>query len=66
MNTQSDEKARAQEIRRHAHRLAAAGIRAALNQWELDLYYDDPEDQRTLELELVAITVRLDKRGGAR
>lgn len=53
----------AEEIRRRAHQLAAAGIRAALNQWDLDTYYDDPTDQDALEAELIRIAQRLDRQG---
>jgi hypothetical protein len=56
----------AAEIRRHAHRLAAEGIMAALNMWELDLYYADEADQDALESELLAIAQRLQKRGEER
>lgn len=54
---------RSEEIRRHAHRLAAEGIRAALNMWELDRYYTSQDDQDQLETELIAIANRLEKRG---
>lgn len=54
------------EIRRHAHRIAAAGIRAGLNMWELDVYYAEQEDQDRLEAELLAIAERLEKRGQER
>jgi hypothetical protein len=52
------------EIRRHAHRLAAEGLTAALNMWELDLYYAAPHDQDALETELLRIIARLRKQGG--
>ncbi|WP_043493776.1 hypothetical protein [Streptomyces viridosporus] len=61
----SDEKTRSQEIRRHAHRLAAEGLGAALNMWELDRYYPDQADQDRLERELLQIIARLRKQGGA-
>lgn len=50
-------------IRKHAHRLAAEGIYAALNMWDLERYYADQEDRDALELELLAIARRLDKQG---
>jgi hypothetical protein len=56
---------RDKEIRRRAHQLAAAGLRAALNMWELDLYYPEQADQDRLEYELLRIIHRLDKQGGA-
>lgn len=56
---------REQKIRAHAHRLAAEGIRAALNMWELDRYYPNQTDQDALEMELLAIAERLEKRGRA-
>lgn len=62
----STEETRAQEIRRHAHRLAAEGLNAALNMWELDRYYPDQEDRDALERELLEIIARLRKQGGAR
>jgi hypothetical protein len=52
------------EIRRHAHRLAAEGLSAALNMWELDRYYAAPQDQDALETELLGIIDRLRKQGG--
>jgi hypothetical protein len=58
------EETRAQRIRRHAHRLAAEGLNAALNMWELDRYYPDQEDQDALESELLRIIARLNKQGG--
>lgn len=62
----SENSDRGREIRRHAHRLAAEGIRAALNMWELETYYSDQADQEALELELLAIARRLQKRGETR
>lgn len=53
----------ADAIRRRAHQLAAEGIRAALNQWDLNTYYADPADQYALEIELIRIAQRLDKQG---
>lgn len=57
---------REQKIRQHAHRLAAEGLFAALNQWELDLYYEDEDDQTALETELLAIAKRLRRQGEPR
>lgn len=53
-----------EEIRARAHRLAAEGLSAALNMWELDRYYPDQADQDALEHELLSIIARLRKRGG--
>lgn len=57
--------ARRREIRLHAHRLAAEGLGAALNMWELDRYYPEPTERDALELELLAIVGRLRKQGAA-
>ncbi len=59
-----NEKTRDQEIRRHAHRLAAEGLDAALNMWDLDRYYPDQAGQDQLEYELLRIIARLRKHGG--
>jgi hypothetical protein len=61
----SNENDRTQKIRRHAHRLAAEGLNAALNMWELDLYYPEQADRDALESELLKIVARLRKQGGA-
>ena len=61
----SQDPQRDQEIRRHAHQLAAEGLGAALNMWELDRYYPDQADQDRLETELLQIIARLRKQGGA-
>ena len=61
----TEEKEHAAEIRSRAHQLAAEGIRAALNMWELDTYYVSQADQDALELELLAIARRLEKRASA-
>lgn len=53
------------KIRAHAHRLAAEGLSAALNMWELDRYYPDQADQDALEFELLEIIDQLRKRGGS-
>lgn len=66
MTANSSEQDHAKEIRRHAHRLAAEGLTAALNMWELDRYYSDEADQASLESALLAIIARLRKQGGAR
>lgn len=58
------DKTRAREIRRHAHQLAAEGLDAALNMWELDRYYPDQAGQDVLERELLRIIARLRKQGG--
>jgi hypothetical protein len=59
----NDETRHIDSIRQHAHRLAAEGIRAALNMWELDVYYADEADQDALAAELTAIAQRLERRG---
>lgn len=60
----SDEKSRNQKIRRHAHQLAAEGLDAALNMWDLDRYYPDQAGQDQLEYELLQIIAKLRKQGG--
>lgn len=52
------------EIRRHAHRLAAEGLSAALNTWELDQYYADVDDRDRLEHALLRIIDRHRQQGG--
>lgn len=52
------------QIRRRAHLLAAEGLSAALNMWELDLYYPEQADQDQLEFELLEIIAKLRKQGG--
>ncbi|MBZ6135745.1 hypothetical protein [Streptomyces olivaceus] len=59
------DKEHASEIRSRAHQLAAEGIRAALNTWELGTYYVSQADQDALGLELLAIARRLEKRASA-
>lgn len=66
MTAKTEAQQRAAAIRQHAHRLAAEGIRAALNMWELDRYYPAQEDQDQLETELVDIANRLQKQGEKR
>lgn len=61
----SADETRAEGIRRHAHRLAAEGLNAALNMWELHRHYPDPDDRDQLESELLRIIAKLNKQGGA-
>jgi len=51
------------EVRQHAHRLAAEGLSAALNMWELDRYYSREDDQDALVSEMQAIIDRHRKQG---
>jgi hypothetical protein len=57
------EPSREREIRQHAHRLAAEGIEAGLNMWELERYYPEQADQDVLETELLRIARRLRRQG---
>lgn len=61
----SVEEPRVREIRRRAHQLAAEGLSAALNMWELNRYYPDQAGQDALECELLEIIARLREQGGA-
>jgi hypothetical protein len=52
------------EIRRHAHRLAAEALTAALGMWDLHRHYPDVDDRDRLECELLAIIDRHREQGG--